>query len=293
MFRDLVFGCKDAKRQRCKASIVKIFTLSGRGSEIFRVHPSSATSYHLLPHRGEGRNDASLFSLKKRAAFTLAEVLITLGIIGVVAAMTMPVLIQKHQNQVLETRLKKFYTTINQAVLTSEAFNGDKDYWYTDSSLSDDEWFKKYIGKYMNIMKYETDSYALWIYFPDGSVLAKPYNPGRADWLFYPGGKKCVDKYSVYSGRGVCAFVFNFQPHEYKNDDGTPSTYWKHTIGKGFEPLKAGWNGTIEQLENACYNNVAIDSSVVSGAYCTAVIQYYGWKIPKNYKPHSSNKIKG
>lgn len=29
--------------------------------------------------------------------FTLAEVLITLGIIGVVAAMTLPVLIQKHK----------------------------------------------------------------------------------------------------------------------------------------------------------------------------------------------------
>ena len=31
----------------------------------------------------------------KKAAFTLAEVLITLGIIGIVAAMTMPSLIQK------------------------------------------------------------------------------------------------------------------------------------------------------------------------------------------------------
>ncbi len=32
---------------------------------------------------------------KRRIAFTLAEVLITLGIIGVVAAMTLPALIQK------------------------------------------------------------------------------------------------------------------------------------------------------------------------------------------------------
>ena len=34
----------------------------------------------------------------KKNAFTLAEVLITLGIIGVVAAMTLPTLIQNHQN---------------------------------------------------------------------------------------------------------------------------------------------------------------------------------------------------
>lgn len=47
----------------------------------------------------------SHFSLKK-AAFTLAEVLITLGIIGVVAAMTMPSLIQNYQEKATVTKLK-------------------------------------------------------------------------------------------------------------------------------------------------------------------------------------------
>ena len=42
-----------------------------------------------------------------KRAFTLAEVLITLAIIGVVAAMTMPTLIKNHQKQVYATRLKK------------------------------------------------------------------------------------------------------------------------------------------------------------------------------------------
>ena len=42
----------------------------------------------------------------KKFAFTLAEVLITLGIIGIVAALTMPVLIEHHQKQVIETKLK-------------------------------------------------------------------------------------------------------------------------------------------------------------------------------------------
>ena len=56
----------------------------------------------------------------KKVAFTLAEVLITLGIIGIVAAMTMPALIQKNNNKVVETRLKKFYSAINQAVLMAE-----------------------------------------------------------------------------------------------------------------------------------------------------------------------------
>lgn len=42
--------------------------------------------------------------MKKLNAFTLAEVLITLGIIGVVAAMTLPTLIQNHQKQVYATQ---------------------------------------------------------------------------------------------------------------------------------------------------------------------------------------------
>ena len=42
-----------------------------------------------------------------KSAFTLAEVLITLGIIGVVAAMTLPTLIAKNQEKVLETQRKK------------------------------------------------------------------------------------------------------------------------------------------------------------------------------------------
>ena len=51
----------------------------------------------------------------KKAAFTLAEVLITLGIIGVVAALTLPTLIQNHQKQVYVTQLKKAYSNLSNA----------------------------------------------------------------------------------------------------------------------------------------------------------------------------------
>ena len=65
----------------------------------------------------------------KRFAFTLAEVLITLGIIGIVAAMTMPALIEHHQKSVISSRLKKFYSSINQAIKLSEVDNGSSEYW--------------------------------------------------------------------------------------------------------------------------------------------------------------------
>ena len=51
----------------------------------------------------------------KKAAFTLAEVLITLGIIGVVAALTLPTLIQNHQKQTYVTGLKKAYANLQNA----------------------------------------------------------------------------------------------------------------------------------------------------------------------------------
>lgn len=54
--------------------------------------------------------------ISKQKAFTLAEVLITLGIIGVVAAMTLPAVINTTKNKELETALKKSYSTLGQAV---------------------------------------------------------------------------------------------------------------------------------------------------------------------------------
>ncbi len=65
-------------------------------------------------------------------AFTLAEVLITIGIIGIVAAMTFPILIKNHQKVETLTRLKKAYTILNQAIKLSENDNGDYNTWSTN-----------------------------------------------------------------------------------------------------------------------------------------------------------------
>lgn len=46
--------------------------------------------------------------------FTMAEVLITIGIIGVVAAMTFPALVMHHRNKALESQFKKYYSIFSQ-----------------------------------------------------------------------------------------------------------------------------------------------------------------------------------
>lgn len=48
-----------------------------------------------------------------KKAFTLSEVLITLGIIGVVAALTVPSLITKHQKMVFATKAKQTYSILS------------------------------------------------------------------------------------------------------------------------------------------------------------------------------------
>ncbi len=60
----------------------------------------------------------------KKAAFTLAEVLITLGIIGVVAALTIPTISRNIQQAVLKNQFKKFYSTFWQAVAGIQTLNG-------------------------------------------------------------------------------------------------------------------------------------------------------------------------
>lgn len=65
----------------------------------------------------------------KHQAFTLSEVLITLGIIGVVAAMTLPALIQNWNEKASVTKVKKAYSLLNQAYLRSKEDNGPISEW--------------------------------------------------------------------------------------------------------------------------------------------------------------------
>lgn len=59
--------------------------------------------------------------MKSNGGFTLAEVLITLGIIGVVAAITIPNLITNNKAQKLRSQFLKSYSTVQQVFKQMEA----------------------------------------------------------------------------------------------------------------------------------------------------------------------------
>ena len=145
------------------------------------------------------------------AAFTLAEVLITLGIIGVVAAMTLPSLIQNYQKKALATQTQKFYSTMSQAVkqymadygvddLRNTPLAGDN---YEDEGLESPEAIaslRDFVTKYLKVVKEcnpndEDDNncfapmYRLW----DNSIPDERHNfttsgyPSRRDYVLADG----------------------------------------------------------------------------------------------------------
>ena len=82
----------------------------------------------------EKRKDYKIMT--KRFGFTLAEVLITLGIIGVVAAMTIPTLIANTNGAKFRSQFKKSISTLNQAGLMAQA-QYDFDYAGASSKCGD------------------------------------------------------------------------------------------------------------------------------------------------------------
>ena len=77
----------------------------------------------------EGATHVDTSRNNPRTAFTLAEILITLGIIGIVVAMTMPMLIKNYKRSITENRLKKSYSMIAQAFLSAQSKHGEIKDW--------------------------------------------------------------------------------------------------------------------------------------------------------------------
>lgn len=217
-----------------------------------------------------GRN-----GLKKNFAFTLAEVLITLGIIGVISALTLPSLILNYKNKVVEAKLKKIYSIINQAIVLSEGTNGNLEDW----DFENPEFLNTYIVPYINktdIKDFGSNSEYSSIYLTDGSLLiTKNVNSNMGanlDYFFYPDAKNFILK--EFNGRkygGSKFFVFRLV---------YPKSKCNPFNKKGFEPYFCQLNNNSDPYKDGLY---ACDKGNSYKYSCTYVIQRNGWKIPKDY----------
>ena len=163
--------------------------------------------------------------IAKKAAFTLAEVLMTLGIIGIVAAMTLPSLIQKQQDKITVTKLKKMYSVFSQAYLFSLEEYGTPDNWgfgNRDAGMADED-DTDYIAQNALIIKNIFFKQVKSIKICD-KALDKT-NCGLADKYYYEGGSEAtalfsqITSFSIIDGSSVLILVNNGDCKEVRGTD--------------------------------------------------------------------------
>ena len=237
----------------------------------------------------KGAMHVDLPPTKARFAFTLAEVLITLGIIGVVAAMTIPTLMTTFAKKRTETQLKTFYSKINQTVKMSIADNGDPEGWITINKTytydENVEFLKTYFFPYMKTLGYENcangDDNRVCIYLMDGGIMTFRVDGNGGDIAYYINleKEKVLD---FYKNRTI---IPNMPRHYFAFQFAKKGLTEGSILSENFvEPYIYFWNRETEQLINSSFQGCNKNCYKTRNcAYCTKLIQINSWKIPNNY----------
>lgn len=190
-----------------------------------------------------------------KKAFTLAEVLITLGIIGIVAAMTLPVVTAKTKKLQATARLKKFNSMMYQVVMMSEQANGASSEWNTSNNNMQD-FFYKYFAPYMKYTEAKMVSGIFYVYFADGSSMR--FSRGE-----------CLDfQFDINGAQKPNAFgrdMFNFSSCG-------GSSYWCN--GRGWCATMRTSDNTRAKKRNTCAS---------AAKYCAGLLEYDNWEFKEDY----------
>ena len=140
----------------------------------------------------------------KKIAFTLAEVLITLGIIGIVAAMTIPTLVSDITNKGFVEKLKKNYVLIQNVTKMVIAENGDPAYWqwseYNSPNFDANDNIAEMYKKHLKVTDTCPPS-------SDDRLSAKCVLTRRSDYSYLNGSNENVGD---YAGSGYRVFYCNY-----------------------------------------------------------------------------------
>lgn len=226
----------------------------------------------------------------KKFGFTLAEVLITLGIIGVVAAMTIPSLMTTFQKRETVSKLKSTYSIISQAIKLSENDNGELETW--DYTLDSEQWVSTYLKNYMKMSPAYVDNN--WT-FLNGSKVNNWSNAKYALMngvfiIFYVNSysgagnfiKQGVWMYVDLNGNkkpnrmGHDIFVMSIYPYLDSNEKFVMGAHDQCGSGAIHQFL------TREQLLNSGCATCKKDYSGY-GMACSRLIQLDNWQISKDY----------
>ena len=216
-----------------------------------------------------------------RLGFTLAEVLITLGIIGVVAALTMPVLVANYSKKADVAKLKKAYTVINQAFKLSEVDNGASEHWENAYDIGAAVYFEKYWQHYFQGASL-CETYKKCGY---NSITPWKYLNGNASGTVADMSASSNSRVLFYSNDGILYVIFTTygdmlvqSPHIFIDINGgkAPTVFGKDVFsfvrqeGKGIYP--EGYNLPSKSIDSNC-------SKQNVGTYCAAKIMRDGWEV--------------
>ena len=148
--------------------------------------------------------------IKKICGFTLAEVLITLAIIGVVAAISIPSVISNTQQQEFKTGLRKAVSVLNSAITMNMAIDGETPY--------DNEDLFGYLQRHMSVIRSFTKLNAENIFHvpaPDGNGVCNNagfYTTDGMRYEFYTGNYAQYQKFTLYENPDVKLCIGSTSP---------------------------------------------------------------------------------
>ena len=253
-------------------------------------------------------------SFKKKIAFTLAETLITLGIIGIVAAMTIPNLITSANQKATVSRLIEAQSILNQAVKSYTADSDEEGSADFDTSLEPKEFAEKYFKPYLKVARvctkmedgcWKTGNFYGYYDLAGNKVTdVAPYslvlNNGMIIGFSKISGTKLyaiVVDVDGHSNRNVMGRdVHSFYPYNRDNLCSYNLEKWKN-LKNGLYPggfdncgaphLAYSREELLEgQVLRPCNKNKAAvggGGRTGVGSACAAVIFKDGWKISKDY----------
>jgi len=247
---------------------------------------------------------ARLLPNQKGLAFTLAEIIIVVGIIGIIAEITIPNLVTNFKKQFTVSKLQQFYSTMSQVLRLSEIDNGELINWnigpvyYSDGSAE----FNKYFRPYLNISKYCGVSYEgrsnneCCPYITKGKDGSSRASSASYATFFVLSDGTLVKFLAAYGTDSVIAeentgyedlpyFIMQVDingtklPNAYGRD---VFTFFIYRM-KGLQPsgyFVSNRGVTRTSLLNSCNANTAISRS---DSGCAGIIMLDGWKISDDY----------
>lgn len=222
-----------------------------------------------------------------KKSFTLAEVLITLGIIGVIAAMTIPTVINSYKKQETLGRVKKVYSLLSQAIQRTVMTDGWNIVPLKDSdNASIENWYQKMFGDNLKVVKYCLEEAGCW---NSGTLFLNGTTPDNdrgnvgmggncltfvtADGYFILldawGAESINDRFGVSTAYDGLSIYVDINGEKKPNVIGKDVFVFTYTMERGLLP--AGRDRAISTLKGNCPSG--------NGMWCLERIIRDGWSL--------------